>query len=151
MIIEQRIAELGFALPPSPAPRGVYEPVVVHGTVAYVSGQLSRVDDTVMRGPAEMPSRLTTSAAQACVLRALSALRHSLGDLDRVSRILFLRGFVNARSDFQDHSAVLDPASTLLLDIFGDAGRHARSAIGVASLPSGGLLEVELTVALTDL
>jgi len=147
--IEQHIAQLGLTLPAPPVPRGDYEPVVVHGTMAYVSGQLSRVDGGVIAGPVrdDTPPQVIADAGQVCVLRALSALRQALGDLDRVERIVFLRGFVNATPDFHDHPAVLDSASRLLLRIFGDAGRHARSAVGVAGLPSGGLLEIELTAA----
>lgn len=147
--IQQRIAELGLELPQPPAPRGMYRPVAVHGSIAQVSGQLSREGDRVITGPvtAATSPALIIRAGQACVLRALSALAHALGDLDRVEEILFVRGFVHAGPDFQDHSTVLDSASAVLLDIFGTAGAHARSAIGVASLPSGGLMEVELTVA----
>jgi enamine deaminase RidA (YjgF/YER057c/UK114 family) len=81
------------------------------------------------------------------VLRALSALEQERGGLDAVERILFLRGYVYARPEFQDHSRILDPASRLLHEIFGERGHHARSAVGVASLPDGGPLEIELMAA----
>jgi len=150
--VSQRLAVLGLTLPPPPRPRGDYVGVVVHAGIAYVSGQVSREGQSVIAGPAGFDTSAETmaKAAQSCVLRALSALELPIGGLDTISRVLFLRGFVNARSDFQDHSKVLDPASRLLLAIFDDRGAHARSAVGVASLPSGGLLEIELTVALAD-
>lgn len=150
MRIEQHIAGLGLQLPPPPAPQGDYVPVMTHGSIAYVSGQLSRESDAVVSGPAgpDTPEAHLVRAAQACVLRAVSALAHELGDLDAVDRVLFLRGFVNAVPEYQHHTKVLDHASALLRDIFGPQGPHARSAVGVASLPGGGLLEVELTVAL---
>ena len=120
----QRIAELGLELPEPPAPGGMYRPVAVHGSIAQVSGQLSREGNRVITGPvtATTAPALITRAGRACVLRALSALAHALCDLARVEEILFVRGFVHAGPDFQDHSTVLDSASAMLLDIFGAAG-----------------------------
>jgi len=120
----QRIAELGLELPEPPAPRGTYRPVAVHGSIAQVSGQLSREGNRVITGPvtATTAPALITRAGRACVLRALSALAHAPCDLDRVEEILFVRGFLHAGPDFQDHSTVLDSASAVLLDIFGTAG-----------------------------
>lgn len=144
-----RLEALGLKLPAPPPPRGSYTGVIVHDGIAYVSGQVSRVGDETIMGPVDdrTPPETIRAAAQACVLRALS----TLGTIEHegaVARILFLRGFINAVPEFKGHSAVLDEASELLLAIFGEAGRHARSAVGVASLPSGGLLEIELVVAL---
>ncbi|MNY53002.1 Endoribonuclease L-PSP [compost metagenome] len=86
-------------------------------------------------------------AARTCVLRALSALENAVGDLDNVERILFVRGFVYAEDRFQSFSQILDESSKLLIDVFGERGHHARSALGVAGLPSNGLLELELIAA----
>nr|WKF61671.1 hypothetical protein HUO10_006203 [Paraburkholderia busanensis] len=149
--IAARVAQLGMTLPPSPAPRGAYTGVVVHGGIAYVSGQVSRIGDQVVAGPVDhaTPPDVIQLAARTCVLRALSALDAALPATMAVDRVLFLRGFVNAVPGFAHHSQVLDDASSLLHEIFGDAGRHARSALGVASLPGNGLLEIELTVALS--
>ena len=148
-IISQRLTELGLRLPEPPIPRGEYVSVVVHGGIAYVSGQVSRADLAVITGPAssETPSSTAAAAAHVCVLRALSALEQERGGLDAVERILFLRGYIHARPEFLDHSRILDPASRLLHEIFGERGHHARSAVGVASLPDGGLLEIELMAA----
>jgi enamine deaminase RidA (YjgF/YER057c/UK114 family) len=145
----RRLEALGLSLPVPPSPRGSYAGVIVHDGIAYVSGQVSRVGDETIMGPVDdrTPPDVIRAAAQACVLRALSTLGTVEGE-GTVARILFLRGFINVVPGFKGHSAVLDEASALLLAIFGDAGRHARSAIGVASLPSGGLLEIELVVAL---
>jgi enamine deaminase RidA (YjgF/YER057c/UK114 family) len=119
--------------------------------VAYISGQVSRVDDVTITGPIDdqTSSETIASAAQACVLRALSILAEAESHAISVERILFLRGFINAVPVFKNHSQVLDEASGLLHRIFGERGLHARSAIGVSSLPSGGLMEIELTVALS--
>ncbi|MFI0729995.1 RidA family protein [Streptomyces sp. NPDC021225] len=149
MTPEARLAALGLTLPEPPRPHGDYQPVAVHGGIALVSGQLSREGDGVVRGPvgpATAPETLAR-AGRACTLRALSALRHELGGLHAVERVLHLRGFVNAEPAFEEHSRVLDTVSRLLHDVFGERGRHARTAVGVSSLPSRGLLEIELTLA----
>ena len=150
--VAQRLSQLGMTLPPPPSPRGAYTGVVIHRDIAYVSGQVSRVGEQVIAGPVDnaTPPELIRHAARTCVLRALSALAAALPPTRSIERILFLRGFINAVPDFANHSQVMDEASSLLHEIFGDEGRHARSAIGVASLPGGGLLEIELTVSLTQ-
>ncbi|MGV2140065.1 RidA family protein [Agrobacterium sp. 16-2014-1-2a] len=146
--IQPQLNHIGLRLPDSPAPRGKYSAVTIHNDIAYVAGQVSRLADDVITGPVDQttsPEKIKL-AAQACVLRALSVLT-TLEDSYVVERILFLRGYVHSTSEFTAHSAVLDHASDLLLAIFGERGHHARSAIGVASLPSAGLLEIELVVA----
>lgn len=150
--IAGRLAQMGLTLPLAPAPRGAYVSAVVHDGIAYISGQVSRVGDEVIAGPVDhaTPHDVIRHAARTCVLRALSVLASTLPPTTVVERILFLRGFVNAVPGFVNHSQVMDEASTLLHEIFGENGRHARSALGVAGLPGGGLLEIELTVALTD-
>lgn len=138
------------SLPPPPKPRGLYTSVVTHEGIAYVSGQVSREAGEIIRGPVghNTPSSHISRAGHACVSNALSALVHELGSLDRIERLLFLRGFVAAAPDFTEHSRVLDAASGTLIALLGDRGRHARSAVGVSSLPGGGLLEIELVAAL---
>jgi enamine deaminase RidA (YjgF/YER057c/UK114 family) len=91
-----------------------------------------------------------TEAARWCALNALSVLRAELGSLDRIERVLTVLGFVASAPDFDAQPAVVDGASRLLADVFGDAGRHSRSAIGVAALPRGGAVEIEVAVALRD-
>lgn len=150
--IAGRLTQLGMTLPLAPSPRGAYVGVVIHDGIAYVSGQVSRVGDEVITGPVDhdTPPDIIRLAAQTCVLRALSVLVATLPATTGIERILFLRGFVNAVPGFVNHSQVMDEASILLHEIFGENGRHARSGVGVASLPGGGLLEIELTVALTQ-
>lgn len=145
----ERLRDLGLALPPAPQPQGAYRAVRLHGGLAYVAGQLSRSGDGVIAGPVEQASEaMIEAAAQACTLRALAALEDAVG-IDAVSGIVFLRGFVFAGPEFQGHPQVLDRVSRLLVAIFGDAGQHARSAVGVSGLPSGGLLEIELVAEYT--
>jgi enamine deaminase RidA (YjgF/YER057c/UK114 family) len=149
--LERRIARLGLALPAAPAPRGAYESVVIHDDLAYVSGQVCRIADGVIAGPVSDTTTPETirHAAHTCVLRALAALKASLPAALEIDRTLFLRGFVHAAAGFAHYGRVLDEASTLLHEILGARGRHARSAVGVAGLPDGALLEIELVVALT--
>jgi enamine deaminase RidA (YjgF/YER057c/UK114 family) len=145
--IEDRLAELGVELPGPMPTAGAYTPVVVDGDLAYTSGMLG-VRDNALAFPgcvgADLdPDDAKASARLACV-SVLGALHHELGTLDRVERVLRLTGYIRAAGDFGPLPSVLDGASELLLDVFGDAGRHARSAIGVAALPFGGSVEVEL-------
>lgn len=149
MTAGDRLAGLGLHLPDPPRARGEYVPVVVHGNVAYVSGQVSRVGDAVIAGPVrdDTPPDVVAKAGRACVARALSALASAVGSLDNVDRILFVRGFVHVEGGFQNQSRILDEVSRLLVAIFGERGCHARSAVGVVGLPGGGTLEVEIMAA----
>jgi len=149
MTVKQKLADLGLQLPEPPEPRGEYVPVVVHENVAYVSGQVSREGSGVISGPVsgDTEAELVSRAAEACVLRTLSALEHSVG-LEKVDRLLFLRGYVHAEEEYHQYSKVVDAASLLLLKLFGTKGQHGRLAVGVAGLPGGGMLEIEVTAAL---
>jgi enamine deaminase RidA (YjgF/YER057c/UK114 family) len=149
--IAARLTQLGLELPPLPAPRGAYVGAIIHDGIAYVSGQVSRIGDEIITGPVDNNTApdVIRLAARTCVLRALSVLQTAMPATTGVNRILFLRGFVNSVTGFDNHSQVLDQASIFLHDIFGEAGQHARSALGVSSLPGCGLLEIELTVALS--
>lgn len=149
MSVREKLKALDLHLPEAPAPKGDYVPVVVYNGVAYVSGQVCRLAASVITGPARVGTadEILALAARTCVLRALSALEQAVGDLNNVERILFVRGFVYAEDGYQNYSKILDEASRLLIDVFGERGRHARSALGVAGLPSNGLLEMELVVA----
>lgn len=149
--IEERLSALGLSVPEAHAPTGGVLGVVVHGSTARTSGQLPREDGVIA-----VQGRLGESvsldegrrAARLCVLNALAVLRLELGDLDRIERILTVTGFVASAPEFDQQPAVMDAASALLVDVFGAAGRHSRSAIGVAALPRGAAVEVEVTVAL---
>ncbi len=151
--IENRIAELGLSLHGPHRPHDPLDAVVVWGGVARTSGTLPRiagrltciglVGDTVSVDDAY-------EAAAVCALNALCLLRDELGTLDRVERILSVTGYVACAPGFDQQPAVMDGASRILVEIFGDAGRHTRSAIGVAALPRGGAVEIELTAAVTD-
>lgn len=143
----ERLLELDLPLPSPPVPQGTYRAVRRHEGLAYVAGQLSRSEAGVITGPVEVATDdEIQAAARACLLRSLSALDDAVG-IDSVTGIVFLRGFVFAGPAFQGHTQVLDRVSRLLIEIFGEAGQHARSAVGVSGLPSGGLLEIELVAS----
>jgi enamine deaminase RidA (YjgF/YER057c/UK114 family) len=147
----KRLAALGLHLPDPVKPQFEYVPVVVHDGLAYVSGQVPRLDArNVMSGKlgADLDLEHGQEAAKLCVLHALSALKSALGSLDRVDRILKVTGYVASAPGFVQQPQVIDAASRLLGEVFGERGRHARSAIGVAELPRGSAVEIEMIVAL---
>lgn len=152
--IDARLAELGLALPGPYPPHDPLEAVVVHGGVARTSGQLPRDHDGRIVHPgvlgADVSVEQGAEAARWCALNALSVLRANLESLDRIERVLTVLGFVASAPGFGDQPPVVDGASRLLHDVFGAAGRHSRSAIGVAALPRGGAVEIEVAVALRD-
>lgn len=152
--IDERLRTLGLELPGPYPPHDPLDSIVVHGGRARTSGQLPRNHEGQLVHPGVLGADLTVEqgaeAARWCALNAISVLRAELGSLDRISRVLTLLGFVACAPGFAQQPAVVDGASKLLYDVFGDAGRHSRSAIGVAALPRGGAVEIEVEVALTD-
>ena len=150
--IASRSFELGIELPPPPAAIAAYVPCVVHGGLAFVAGQIPMVAGSVMH-PGHLGDRVTIAdgaegAAQAA-LQALSALRDAAHGFDRVERLLQVTVFVASTPDFVDHPKVANGASELLVQLLGEEGKHARAAIGVASLPLGASVELTLTAAIT--
>ena len=150
MSIEQRLAELGITLPAAAAPVAAYVPVVVAGNLAHVSGQLPFIDGELVTGRLGEDVSLEhgTAAARACGLMILAQLQAALGALDRVERVVKLGAFVNSAAHFTDQSKVANGASELMAEVFGEAGKHARSAVGVPVLPLGAAVEVDAIVAL---
>lgn len=148
--IDDRIAELGITLPASKKPAFEYVAVVLHGNIAYVSGQLPWIDaQNVISGKvgADVDLERAQEAARLCTLFALANLKNEIGSLDAVERVLKVTGFVASAPGFTSQPKVIDAASKLLGDIFGEQGRHARSAIGVAELPRGAAVEIEYVIA----
>jgi enamine deaminase RidA (YjgF/YER057c/UK114 family) len=152
MSVKDRLRELGLTLPGPYPPHDPLDAVVVHGGRARTSGQLPRDHDGTIVHQGVLGAGVTVEqgadAARWCALNALSVLASELGDLDRVERVLTVLGFVASAPGFVEQPAVVDGASRLLREVFGDAGRHSRSAIGVAALPRGGAVEIEVEVAL---
>jgi enamine deaminase RidA (YjgF/YER057c/UK114 family) len=150
MSIENRLAELGIVLPEPAAPVASYVPVVVTGNLAHVSGQLPFIEGDLVTGRLgeDVELDLGVRAARACGLMILAQLKAALGSLDRIERIVKLGAFVNSAATFTDQPKIANGASDLMAEVFGDAGRHARSAVGVPVLPLGAAVEVDAIVAL---
>ena len=147
--IEAKLAELGLTLPEPAAPVAAYVPVVISGGLAYVSGQLPFIDGALVKGRLGEDRDIGEGydAARACGLMLLAQLKAALGSLDRVERIVKLGAFVASTPDFTDQPKVANGASELMAAVFGDAGRHARSAVGVPVLPLGAAVEVDCIAA----
>lgn len=141
-------------IPPPPKPRGRYRPAVTHAGIVHVSGQVSRdAEERTLKGCLAAGDDLGAAreAARLAMLRCLSALAAEAGGLERVAQVLTVRGYIRSTPDFEAHPQVMDAASDLLIAALGEArGRHARVALGVAGLPGGGLVEIELSAALKD-
>lgn len=143
--IETRLGELGVTLPDAPAPAANYVPYVISGHLLFVSGQIAQGPDGPIRGKlgAGLDVEAGAAAARACALSLIAQARAAIGDLDRIARVVKLTGFVNAAPDFTDHPKVINGASDLFVEVFGDKGRHARAAVGAPSLPLGVAVEIE--------
>lgn len=144
--LETRLAELGLSLPDAPTPAANYVPWVITGNQVFVSGQISQNKAGLIRGKlgADLSTEQGADAARTCALSLLAQLRAAVdGDLSRLKRVVKLVGFVNCTQDFTDQPKVINGASDLLVDLLGDTGRHARSAVGAPSLPLGVAVEIE--------
>ncbi|WKK70819.1 RidA family protein [Rathayibacter oskolensis] len=149
-MIAERLAELGIELPAVAAPAGAYVPAVVNGALVFTAGQIPFVDGALPAtgkvGGGVSPE-VAKDLARVCALNALAAVADVIGSLDRVTQIVKLTGFVASAPGFNGQPGVINGASEVLGEIFGDAGKHARSAVGVAELPLDAPVEVELIVA----
>ncbi len=149
MTPEERLAELGLGLPPVAVPVAAYVPAVRTGSYVFTSGQLPLRDGALIRTGkvgAEVSPDQAYECARQCALNALAAVRSQVGDLSAITRVVKVVGFVSSVPDFTGQPQVVNGASELLGQIFGDAGQHARSAVGVPVLPMDAPVEVELVV-----
>jgi enamine deaminase RidA (YjgF/YER057c/UK114 family) len=150
MTPEEKLQSLGFDLDKTIKPAALYRPVVVSGGVAYLSGALpfDGPDKLVYRGKVgkDMTTLDAQGAARLCAVNLLRALRQEISSLDRVVRVLKITGFVQSASGYSEQHVVLNGASELFVDVFGEAGKHARAAVGVAELPLGAAVEVEAII-----
>ena len=146
--IDRKLAELGLSLPEAAAPVAAYVPAVLAGNLLHISGQLPFKDGKVVTG--RLGEGLSVEdgqdAAQRCALMLVAQVKAAIGDLGRVKRIVKLGVFINSHGDFTDQPKVANGASELMVALFGDAGKHARSAVGVPVLPLGSAVEVDAIV-----
>lgn len=152
MAASQRLRELGLELPQVTKPAGAYVPAVRSGSLVFTAGQLPVVDGRLAatgKVGAEVDTEAAAGLARACALNALAAV-HALVGIDAVRRVVKVTGFVASAPGFGQQPAVIDGASALLGEVFGEAGGHARSAVGVAELPRNAPVEVEIVVEVAD-
>ena len=146
---EKRLKDLGLTIPQPPAPMGLYVPAVRTGSLVFCSGQGPSVEG-VLKYVGKVGGTLTLEdgiqAARICALNCLAEVRSVIGSLNSIRRIVHLRGFVNSAPDFFDQPKVVNGASQLMLDVFGETGSHARAALGTANLPSNIAVELEMVV-----
>jgi enamine deaminase RidA (YjgF/YER057c/UK114 family) len=149
---EEKLAELGLALPQLPAPGGNYVAAKRVGAVVYLSGVISTGAEGVITGTAGADRSIEDgyAAARACALTQLAVLKREIGSLDSIAEVLTVNGYVNAAPGFADSPAVINGASDLLVRVFGEAGRHVRAAVGVSALPRNALVEVQMTVRVKE-
>lgn len=151
-MFEARIAELGIVIPEVPAPIAAYVPAVKAGEFVFTSGQLPTVDGKLIatgivgNEPGDIDIETAKKCAAQSGINALAAVKSQIGSLDNIVRIIKVTGFIACRPDFTSHSAIVNGASELFQQIFGDAGVHARSSVGMSALPLGAPTEIELVV-----
>jgi enamine deaminase RidA (YjgF/YER057c/UK114 family) len=154
--VEDRLAELGLSVPDVAPPAGVYVPALREGNLVFTSGQLPIVSGDLVQtgkvgdGHGLVPADDAKALAQLCALNAIAAVKSVVGDLEQVTRVVKVVGFVASDPSFTGQPGVINGASELLGKAFGDAGVHARSAVGVAALPLDAPVEVEIVVAVAD-
>lgn len=150
---EERLQQLGLVLPAVTAPRGNFDAYVLDGNTLYLSGKGAPAREdmaTVPKVGREISATEARDHAREVGLHLIATMKAALGDLSRVRRVVKVLGMVNATPDFMQHTEVINGCSDLLVEVFGDAGRHARSAVGVGSLPRGFAVEIEAVVSVKD-
>jgi enamine deaminase RidA (YjgF/YER057c/UK114 family) len=147
--IESRLEQLGITLPKTAAPVANYVPFAITGNQLWIAGQITFWDGKlkyVGKVGADLSLEDGAAAARVCALNVIAQAKAALNDLDRVVRVVKLGGFVNATADFTDHPKVINGASDVIVEVFGDAGRHARLAVGVSGLPLNSAVEVDAVI-----
>ena len=148
-MIEDRLRELLIEIPTPPNPAGLYIPVVTTGNLAFVSGQIPmREGKVVFEGKVPNVQSLNSAreAAKICIINGLAQLKANLGSLDKITKFVRISGFVNSNPEFIEQPKVINAASDLLVEIFGDMAKHSRIAVGVASLPLNSTVEIDMVV-----
>ena len=147
-MIEEKIKSIGISIPVPPTPAGSYIPLVKTGNLLYVSGQIPLQDGKVAFTGKVSEENIETAqkSARICAINILAQLKKELGDLEKISRFVRLSGFVNSGPEFTQHPKVINAASDLLYEIFGDVGKHTRIAVGVSSLPLNSMTEIDAIV-----
>ena len=151
-MIEEKISSLKITLPTPPTPAGSYIPAVKTGNLLFISGQIPMEEGKVKFTGKVTDDNLETAqkSAKMCAINLLAQMKRELGDLDKVTRIVRLSGFVNSDPEFYQHPKVINAASDLFFEIFGDKGKHSRIAVGVACLPLNSMTEIDAIVEFSE-
>jgi len=151
-LIEEKLEAIGIKLPNPPTPAGSYIPVVKVGNLLYISGQIPMEDGKVLFTGKVSDDNLETAqkSAKMCAINILAQIKREVGNLEKVSKIIRLSGFVNSSSEFYQHPKVINAASDLLFEIFGEKGKHSRIAVGVASLPLNSMTEIDAIIQVEE-
>ena len=152
-MIMDKLKENNIILPSPPSPAGSYIPVVLTGNLAFVSGQIPIKDGKVAfsgKVPVEQSVENAQEAAKLCIINGLAQLNTHFGTLENIKKIIRISGFVNSTSDFSEQPKIINHASDLLFEIFGDSGKHSRVAVGVSSLPLNSTVEIEMIVEVSN-
>ena len=149
---EEKLKELGIILPEAPIPAGNYIPAVKTGNLLFISGQIPLENGKVAYTGKVSDENLETAqkSAKSCAINILAQIKRETGSLDKVTKIVKLSGFVNSVPEFTQHPKVINPASDLMFDVFGEKGKHARVALGAGSLPLDSMTEIDAIVEITD-
>jgi enamine deaminase RidA (YjgF/YER057c/UK114 family) len=148
----KKLKSLGIKIPNPPTPAGSYVPVIRTGKLLYISGQIPMEDGKVVFTGKVSDSNLEIAqkSARMCAINILAQIKREVGDLDKVSKIVRLSGFVNSVSEFSQHPKVINPASDLFFEIFGEKGKHSRIVVGVAGLPLDSMTEIDAIVEISE-
>ena len=152
-MIEDKLMELGITIPTPPSPAGSYIPVVTTGNLAFVSGQIPIKEGKVVfegKVPEKQSVDSAREAAKICIINGLAQLKANLGSLDKITKFIRISGFVNSEPDFTEQPKVINAASDLLVEVFGDMAKHSRIAVGVASLPLNSTVEIDMVVEFSN-
>ena len=152
-MIEEKLKELGIEIPTPPNPAGSYIPVVTTGNLAFVSGQIPMKEGKVIfegKVPENQSVESARDAAKICIINGLAQLKASLGSLDKITKFVRISGFVNSNPNFAEQPKVINAASDLLVEIFGDMAKHSRIAVGVANLPLNSTVEIDMIVEFSN-
>ena len=152
-MIEEKLKELGIDIPTPPSPAGSYIPVVTTGNLAFVSGQIPMKEGKVIfegKVPENQSVDSAREAAKICIINGLAQLKINLGSLDKITKFVRISGFVNSSPDFAEQPKVINAASDLLVEVFGDMAKHSRIAVGVASLPLNSTVEIDMIVEFSN-
>ena len=151
-MIEQKLEELGIKLPDPPTPAGSYVPVVRTGNLLYISGQIPMENGKVVFTGKVSDDNIEVAqkSAKMCAINVLAQIKRELGDFEKVVKIIKLSGFVNSTSEFSQQPKIINSASDLMFEIFGEKGKHSRVAVGVANLPLDAMTEIDAIVEVTN-